>query len=82
MMMVLSIQLGFVFVSSTWLCTYLTRRNGLPTFEDYQTENKILHYYHLVVGTNINLERYKGRPANKILWTIFIDDHKAIIDAL
>ena len=31
---------------------------------------------------NIKLERYKGRPTNKVLWTISMEEHKAIIDAL
>ena len=73
--------IGSIVVVGTWLRTYLTRRNDLPTFEDYQSEKKILHYSHLVVATNIKLERYKGKPANKILWTISMDEHKIIIDA-
>lgn len=74
--------IGSVIVAGTWLHKYLTRRNGLPTFEDYQFEKKILHYSHLVVAMNIKLERYKGRPANKVLWTISMDENKTIIDAL
>ncbi len=73
---------GSIVVASTWLRRYLTRRNDLPAFEDYQSEKKILHYSHLVVATNIKLQRYKGRPANKVLWTISIDEHETIIDAL
>ena len=34
------------------------------------------------MATNIKLERYKGRPINKVLWTISMDEHKKIIDAL
>ena len=41
--------IGSIIVADTWLCRYLTRRNGLLAFEDYQTEKKILHYSHLVV---------------------------------
>jgi hypothetical protein len=74
--------IGSVVVVGTWLRKYLTRRNGLPAFEDYQSEKKIIHYSHLVVATNIKLERYKGKPANKILWTLSMEDHEAIIDAL
>jgi hypothetical protein len=74
--------IGFVVVAGTWLHRYLTRRNSFPAFEDYQTEKNILHYSHLVVATNIKLERYKGRPTNKVLWTISMDDHETIIDAL
>ena len=74
--------IGSIIVVGSWLHRYLTRRNGLPTFEDYQSKKKILHYSHLVVARNIKLERYKGRPANKVLWTISIDEHKTIIDAL
>ena len=73
---------GSVIVAGTWLCRYLTRRNGLLAFEDYQSKKKILHYSHLVVATNIKLERYKGRPANKVLWTISMDKHEIIIDVL
>ena len=73
--------IGSVIVVGTWLGTYLTRRNSLPTFEDYQSEKKILHYSHLV-AMNIKLERYKGRPANKLLWTISMDEHETILDAL
>ena len=80
--MVFDYLIGYVVVASTWLHRYLTRRNGLPAFEDYQTEKKILHYSHLVVATNIKLERYKGRPTNKVLWTISMDEHETIIDAL
>ena len=32
--------------------------------------------------TNIKLERYKGRPANKVLSTISMDEQETIIDAL
>ena len=71
-----------VIVADTWLRRYLTRRNGLPTFEDYQLKKKILHYSHMVVATNMKLERYKGRPTNKVLWKISKDEHEAIIDAL
>ena len=74
--------IGSVVVAGTWLHRYLTRRNGLLAFEDYQTKKKILHYSHLVVATNIKLERYKGRPANKVLWKISIKKHATIIDAL
>ena len=74
--------IGSVIVAGTWLCRYLTRRNGSPTFEDYQIKKKILHYSHLVVATNIKLERYKRRPANKVLWTISMDEHKTIIHGL
>ena len=74
--------IGSVVVVGTWLRRYLTRRNGFPTFEDYRTEKKILHYSHLVVATNVKLERQKGRPTNKVLWTISMDEHETIIDAL
>lgn len=73
---------GSIVVVGTWLRKYLTRRNGLPAYEDYQSEKKIIHYSHLVVATNIKLERYKGRPANKVLWTLSVEEHEAIIDAL
>ena len=44
---------------------------------------KSLHIYsHLVMVKNIKLERQKGRPANKVLWTISMDEHETIIDAL
>ena len=74
--------IGSIVVAGTWLRRYLTRRNGLPTFEDYQSKNKILHYSHLVVVKNIKLERYKGRSTNKELWKISMDKNKIIIDAL
>ena len=54
--------IGSVIVAGTWLRTYLTRRNGLPTFEDYQSKKKILHYYHLVVATISNQKDTKGDP--------------------
>ena len=73
---------GSIIVIGTWLHRYLTRRNGLPTFEDYQSKKNILHYSHLVVATNIKLEIYKGRPTNKVLWTISMEEHETIIDAL
>ena len=31
---------------------------------------------------NIKLERYKGRLVNKVLWTISMDEHETIMDAL
>ena len=71
-----------VVATGTWLRTYLTTINGLPAFEDYRSEKNILHYSHFLVATNIKLERYKGRPTNKVLWTISIDEHEIIIDAL
>ena len=74
--------IGSIVVAGTWLRTYLTRRNGLPAFEDYQPEKKILHYSHLVVSMNIKLERYKGRLTSKVLWIVSMEDHEAIIDAL
>ena len=36
----------------------------------------------MVLATNIKLERYKERYANKVQWTISIEDHEAIIDVL
>ena len=33
--------IGSIIVAGTWLCRYVTRRNGLPTFEDYQFGKKI-----------------------------------------
>lgn len=73
---------GSVVVVGTWLRKYLTRKNGLPAFEDYELEKKIIHYSHLVVATNIKLDRYRGRPANKQLWTLSMEEHETIIDAL
>ena len=69
-------------VVGTWLRKYLRRKNGLPAFEDYETHKKIMHYSHLVVATNIKLERYRGRPSKKLLWSISMEEHEAIIDAL
>ena len=74
--------IGSILVAGTWLRRYLTRKNGLPTFEEYQSENKTLQYSCLVVGMNIKFERYKGRPTNKVLWTISIDNNETIMDAL
>ena len=51
-------------------------------FEDYETHKKIIHYSHLVVATNIKLDRYHGRPTNKVLWKISMEEHETIIDAL
>lgn len=73
---------GSVVVVGTWLRKYLMRKNGLPAFEDYERHKKIMHYSHLILATNIKLVRYQGRPANKVLWTISMDDHETIIDAL
>jgi len=69
-------------VVGTWLRKYLIRKNGLPAFEDYETHKKIIHYSHLVLATNIKLERYRGKPTNKELWNISMEDHETIIDAL
>lgn len=69
-------------VVGTCLRKYLTRKNGLPAFKDYEKHKKIIHYSHLVVATNIKLDRYRGRPSNKVLWTISMEEHETIIDAL
>ena len=45
-------------------------------------KKKILHYSDLVVAINIKLDRYKGRPANKVLWKNLMDEHETIIDVL
>lgn len=34
------------------------------------------------MATNIKLFKYKGRPANKFLCTLLLDEHKIIINAL
>jgi hypothetical protein len=60
----------------------LIRKNGLPTFKDYETHKKIIHYSHLVVEKNIKLNRYHGRPTNTELWTISMEYHETIIDVL
>ena len=49
---------GLVVVVGTWLQKYLMRKNGLPTFEDYERHKKIIHYSHLILATNIKLVRY------------------------
>ena len=69
-------------VVGTWLQKYLRRKNGLPSFEDYETHKKIMHYSHLVVATNIKLKQYRGRPSKKLLWSISMEEHEAIIDAM
>ena len=73
---------GSVVVVGTWLQNYLIRKNFLLAFEDYEIHKNIIHYSHLILATNIKLVRYQGRLANKVLWTLSMDDHGAIIDAL
>jgi len=46
------------------------------SFEDYEINKMILHYSYLVLATNIKLFRYKGRLANKVLWTLLLDGHE------
>ena len=74
--------IGSVVVVGTWLRKYLIRKNGLLAFEDYERHKKIIHYSHLILATNIKLVRYQGRPSNKVLWKLSMDDHETIIDAL
>ena len=45
-------------------------------------DTRRLYITHLILATNIKLVRYKGRPTNKVLWTLSMDDHETIIDAL
>ena len=35
-----------------------------------------------MVATHIKLEWYHGRPSKKVLWSISMEEHEAIIDAL
>ena len=72
----------FVVVVGTWLWKYLKRKNGLLAYEDYEIHKKIIHYSHLVLAKNVKLYRFKGRPHNKVLWNISMEEHEIIIDVL
>lgn len=75
--------IGSVVVVGTCLRKYLTRRlTGFPAFNDYEVDKKIIHYLHLILETNIKLSNYKGKPYNRMLWTLSSDDHEMIIDTL
>ena len=56
---------SLVVVGKTWLWTYMLRRNGIPTFEDYQKHKIILIYLHLIIATNVKLLKHQGRPKVK-----------------
>ena len=58
---------GSVVVARTWLQTYMLRRNGIPTFEDYQNHKIILIYSHLIIATNVKLLKHHGRQKVKEL---------------
>ena len=54
-----------VVVTGTWLWTYMLRRNGIPTFEDYQKHKTIMIYSHLIIATNVKLLKHQERPKVK-----------------
>ena len=69
-------------VAGTWLWTYIFRRNGIPTFKDYQKHKIILIYSHLIIATNVNFLKHQGRPKVKELFTITNADHEALLETL
>ena len=66
----------------TWLRTYILRRNGIPTFEDYQKHKIILIYLHLIIATNVKFLKNQGRTKVKELFTITNADHEALLETL
>ena len=60
----------------------MLRRNGIPTFEDYQKHKIIPIYLHLIIATNVNLLKRQGRPKVKELFTITNADHEALLETL
>ena len=73
---------GLVFVTGTWLRTYMLRRNGIPTFEDYQKHKIILIYLHLIIAKNVKLLKHQGRLKVKELFTITNVDHESLLETL
>lgn len=75
-------SIGSMVVVHTWIRACIIRQNGFHTYEDYQIDKNIIHYSHLVLATNIKLNRFHGRPHNKVLWKNLIEEHEIIMDAL
>lgn len=51
-----------------------TRNNGLGEYKYYEIDKKIIHYSYLILGKNIKLSIYKGKPNNKVLLYILIQE--------
>ena len=60
----------------------MLRRNGIPTFKDYQKHKIILIYSHLIIETNVKFLKHQGRPKVKELFTIANADHEALLETL
>lgn len=69
-------------VVGTWLQKIVSIKNDLEAYKDYEENKKIIRYSHLILATNIKLSRYKGRPTNRVLWNISMQEHEAIMNAL
>jgi len=53
----------------------------LGAYKDYKGR-QIIHFSHLILATKIKLERYKGRPTNRLLWKYSMQELEAIMNAL
>ena len=60
----------------------MLRRNGVPTFEDYQNHKTILIYSHLIIATNMKLLKHQGRPKVKEIFTITNVDHETLVETI
>jgi len=69
-------------VVGTWLAKIVPTRNGLGAYEYYEPNKKSIHYSHLILTTNVKLSRYKGRPTNKVLLKILMQEHEVIMNVL
>lgn len=60
----------------------MLRRNGIPTFKDYQKHKIIIIYSHLIIAKNAKFLKHQGRPKLKELFTITNADHEALLETL
>ncbi|XP_059067302.1 uncharacterized protein LOC131858197 [Cryptomeria japonica] len=74
--------IGSVVMTGTWLRRYPIKNIDVWLFEDFETHKHIIHFFNLVVATNIHLMKYCGKPHNKILWKVSESDHEAILDTI
>jgi len=56
-----------VFIARSWLQTYMIRKNGISTFEDFEKHKTIFMHSHLVVATNIRLLKHHAKPKQKTM---------------
>ena len=60
----------------------MLRKNGIPTFENYEKQKIILIYSHLIIATNVKLFKHQGIQKVKEIFTITNVDHEVLLETL